>query len=68
MDYGNEFCMGCGSRAVSKTVDEVLPKFRMEIIKYASGAELKSSYSSNGNVGRILLSGCVSIDEQVSPI
>ncbi len=27
-----EFCLECGSNAVSKTVDEVLPKFRMEII------------------------------------
>ncbi len=63
-----EFCMGCGSRAVSKTVDEVLPKFKMEIIKYACGAELKSTYSSNGNTGRFSLSGCTSIEEQVSPI
>lgn len=63
-----EFCLECGSRAVSKTVDDVLPKFKMEVINYACGAELKSIYSSNGNTGRLCLSGCCHIEEQVSPI
>ena len=63
-----EYCMECGSQAVSKTVDEVLPRFRMEVIKYACGAELKSVYSSNGNKGRIYLYGCGSIEDQVAPI
>jgi hypothetical protein len=53
-----EFCLECGSRAVSKTIDNVLPQIpRMEIINYACGAELKSIYSSNGNTGRLCLSG-----------
>ena len=63
-----EFCLECGSKAVSRTVDEVLPKFKMEIVNYACGAELKSMYSSNGNTGRLCLSGCSLIDEQVSPV
>jgi len=63
-----EFCLECGSKAVSRTVDEVLPKFRMEVVNYACGAELKSMYSSNGNTGRLCLSGCSLIDEQVSPV
>jgi len=63
-----EFCLECGSNAVSKTVDEVLPKFRMEIINYACGAELRSIYASNGNVGRLCLTSCSQIDEQVAPI
>jgi len=63
-----EFCLECGSKAVSKTVDEVLPKFRMEIVNYACGAELKSMYSSNGNTGRLCLTGCGQLEEQVAPI
>jgi hypothetical protein len=63
-----EFCLECGSKAVSRTVDEVIPKFRMEVVNYACGAELKSMYSSNGNTGRLCLSGCSLIDEQVSPV
>ncbi len=30
-----EFCLECGSSAIATSVDEVLPKFRMEIINYA---------------------------------
>jgi hypothetical protein len=63
-----EFCLGCGSRAISQTVDDVMPEFRMEVINYACGAELKNIYSSNGNTGRLCLSGCSQIEEQVSPI
>ena len=63
-----EFCLDCGSRAVGRTVDEVLPKFRMEIVNYACGAEFKCSYSSNGNIGRVCLSGCNLIEEQVAPV
>ena len=63
-----EFCLECGSRQKTKTIDNVLPKFKMEIINYACGAELKSIYSSNGNTGRLCLSGCSQLEEQVSPI
>lgn len=68
MQNYRDVCLDCGSRAVSRTIDEVLPRFRMEIINYACGAELKSVYSSNGNIGRLCLSGCGRIEEQVAPI
>ena len=59
-------CLACGSRAISKAVDSVLPMFRMEVTTYACGAELKNS--SNGNTGRLCLTGCCLIDEQVAPV
>ena len=62
------FCMECGSRAVGTTVDDVMPKFRMEVVDYACGAELKSIYSSNGNTGKLYFSGCSLIEEQVAPL
>lgn len=63
-----DFCLECGSRAIMKTVDEVLPRFRMEVVNYACGAKLKSIYSSNGNTGRLCLSGCGMLEERVAPI
>jgi hypothetical protein len=63
-----ETCLECGSRELSRTVDDVMPKFKMEVISYACGAELKSIYSSNGNIGRVCLSDCSTTEEQVSPI
>lgn len=63
-----DVCLECGSKAVSRSVDEVLPQFRMEVVNYACGAELKSVYSSNGNTGRLCLSGCCGIEEQVAPV
>jgi len=63
-----EVCLECGSKAVSRSVDEVLPQFRMEVVNYACGAELKSIYSSNGNTGRLCLSGCCGSEEQVAPV
>jgi hypothetical protein len=63
-----ETCLECGSRELSRTVDDVMPKFKMEVISYACGAELKSIYSSNGNIGRVCLSDCSKTEEQVSPI
>lgn len=63
-----EYCLECGSRAISKTVDSVLPVFSMEVITYACGAELQSIYSSNGNIGRLCLTACCLIEEQVAPV
>lgn len=61
-------CLACGSKAISRTVDSVLPLFRMEVTTFACGAELKSTYSSNGNTGRLCLNCCCLIDEQVAPV
>jgi hypothetical protein len=51
-------CLDCGSEAVRTTVDEVRPVFRMEIVDFACGAVLKSTFTANGNVGRATHSGC----------
>lgn len=51
-------CIECGSRVVSSIVDEVKPVFRMETIGFACGAELRTVYSANDNVGRVSQSGC----------
>ncbi|HTG80353.1 MAG TPA: hypothetical protein VL949_00290 [Geobacteraceae bacterium] len=51
-------CIDCGSEAVRTTVDEVKPAFRMEIVNYACGAILKTTFSANGNTARAVHSGC----------
>jgi hypothetical protein len=51
-------CIDCGSGAVATVVDEVKPLFRMEIVNFACGAVLKSTYTANGNVARAAHSGC----------
>ena len=53
-----ECCIDCGSEAVRSTVDEIKPVYKMEIIDFACGAVLKSSFSANGNVVRTSHSGC----------
>jgi len=53
-------CIDCGSAVVLKTVDEVKPVFRMEILNYECGAVLKTTFSSNGNVARACHYGCES--------
>ena len=58
MKCARKHCIDCGSEAVDILVDEVKPVFKMEIIRFACGAELKNIYSSNGNVGKVLHSGC----------
>jgi hypothetical protein len=61
-------CIDCGSRAVNGIIDEVKPLFRMEVVYFACGAELKSTFTKNGNIARVLHSGCGCVDELVSPI
>ena len=51
-------CIECGSAAISSTVDEVKPIFKIEIISFACGAVLKSTYTSNGMIGKAVHSGC----------
>jgi hypothetical protein len=52
-------CIDCGSEAIMKTVDEVKPMFRMEIVNFACGAVLKTTFTANGNIGRAVHSGCM---------
>ena len=52
------YCIDCGSEAVTTIIDEVKPVFRMEIVNFACGAELKTTFSANGNTARAMHSGC----------
>ena len=58
MKLARKNCIDCGSEAVRTIVDEVKPVYKMEIINFACGAELKNIFSANGNVGKVLHSGC----------
>ncbi len=51
-------CIDCGSEATHSIIDEIKPLFRMEIINFSCGAELKTTFSANGNIGRASHSGC----------
>ena len=51
-------CLECGSTAVSTIIDEEKPVFKMEIINFACGAVLKSTFTANGMIGKAVHSGC----------
>jgi hypothetical protein len=51
-------CIDCGSAAVQTLVDEIKPDFRMELVQYECGAEMKSSFSARRNTGKVTHSGC----------
>jgi hypothetical protein len=53
-----ENCIECGSVAISNIVDEEKPIFKMEIINFACGAVLKSTFTANGMIGKAIHSGC----------
>lgn len=52
-------CIDCGSEAVETIIDE-MPNFKMEVIHYACGAEMKSSFSTRSNMGKTVHTGCSS--------
>ena len=52
-------CIDCGSEAIHSTIEEKKPVFKMETISFACGAELKTTYSANGNTGKAEHSGCM---------
>jgi hypothetical protein len=54
-------CLDCGSEAIKTTIDEVKPMFRIEIVNYACGAVLKSTYTANGNIAKAAHSGCMRV-------
>ena len=58
MKIFGKHCIDCGCEAVVTTVDEVKPLFRMEIVNFACGAVLKTTFSANGNTARAVHSGC----------
>jgi hypothetical protein len=51
-------CLDCGSKAIKTHIDEVKPVFRIEIVDFACGAVLKSTYAANGQIGRVSHTGC----------
>jgi len=53
-----ENCLECGSTAISTIIDEEKPVFKMEIINFACGAVLKSTFTTNGMIGKAVHSGC----------
>ena len=53
-------CLDCGSDAISTTIDEVKPMFRIEIVNFACGAVLKNTFTVNGNIAKASHSGCMS--------
>lgn len=58
MKYLRKQCIDCGSDAVQTLVDEIKPNFRMEVVQYACGAELRSSFSTVSRMGKAEHSGC----------
>ncbi|NVN90112.1 MAG: hypothetical protein HXX11_05855 [Desulfuromonadales bacterium] len=58
-------CLDCGSEAVRTIVDEVKPMYKMTLVDFSCGAVLKTIFTANGNIGRVLHSGCMA--ESVSP-
>lgn len=58
MKYVRKSCIDCGSEVVETLVDEIKPNFRMEVVKYACGAEFRGSFSSRSNMGKAEHSGC----------
>ncbi len=54
-------CIDCGSEAVRSIVDEIKPVFRMEVVHFACGAELTTTFTANGNIGKACHSGCGTI-------
>ena len=62
------YCIDCGSKAVNRVIDEVKPVFRMEVVDFACGAELKSTFTRNGNIARVSHSGCSCLEELAAPV
>jgi len=58
MKYLRRQCIDCGSDAVETLIDEIKPNFKMEIVKYACGAEFRGSFSTRSNMGKAVHTGC----------
>ncbi len=52
-------CIDCGSEAIETLIDEIKPNFRMEVVRYACGAEFRGSFSNVSNMGKAVHSGCM---------
>jgi hypothetical protein len=52
-------CIDCGSEAIETLIDEIKPNFRMEVVRYACGAEFRGSFSTTSNMGKAIHSGCM---------
>ncbi len=51
-------CIDCNSGVVVRTEEKELRQFRFERIEFACGATQESYHTANGNVGRVIHSGC----------
>ncbi len=58
MKYLRRQCMDCGSDAIQTLIDEIKPDFRMELVQFECGAEMKTSFSTRRNTGKVSHSGC----------
>jgi hypothetical protein len=58
MKQFGKYCIDCSSEAITRTIDEVKPLFRMEVVQFTCGAVLKSTFTANGNICRASHSGC----------
>ena len=58
-------CFDCGGDVVRTIVDEVKPMYKMTQVDFTCGATLKTIFTANGNIGRVVHSGCTS--EVVNP-
>jgi hypothetical protein len=58
--FGTE-CLDCGSEAIMTIVDEIKPLFRIEIVEFACGAVLKSTFCANGSIAKAAHKGCTHI-------
>lgn len=58
MNYLRRHCIDCGSEAIETIIDEIKPSFRMEVVRYACGAEFRGTLSTRSNMGKAEHSGC----------
>lgn len=58
MNNLRKYCIDCGSEAIETIVDEIRPNFRMELVRYACGAEFRGALSTRSNMGKAEHSGC----------
>jgi hypothetical protein len=58
MKYLRKKCIDCGSEALETLIDEIKPNFRMEVVRYACGAEFRGTFSTSSGMGKAEHSGC----------
>ncbi len=54
-------CIDCGCEAVSTTIDEVKPAYRMSMTHFSCGAVTISTTGAHGQVAKVSHEGCCSV-------